>query len=84
VVWSNVASLPEVAGDAALYFDPHDPEAIADAMDQLLTDDDLRQGLVRGGAARVRQFSWERTARETLKILEEAGIPAGRHTTGGS
>jgi len=84
VACSNVASLPEVAGDAALYFDPHDPEAIADAMDQLLTDDDLRQGLVRAGAARVRQFSWERTARETLKVLEEAGIPAGRHTTRGS
>jgi len=72
VVCSNVTSIPEVVGDAALLFDPHDPEAIADAMHRVLTDTELRRTLVRAGRERCRQFSWERTARETLKVLEEA------------
>ncbi|WP_337288944.1 glycosyltransferase family 1 protein [Candidatus Methylomirabilis sp.] len=83
VLCSKVASLPEVAGDAALFFDPHDPEAIADAMNRILTDAELRQELVRAGRERSRQFSWERTARETLKVLEEAASigarPRGPH-----
>jgi glycosyltransferase involved in cell wall biosynthesis len=72
VVCSNVASIPEVVGDAALLFDPHDPKAIADAMHRVLTDTELRRALVQAGRERCRQFSWERTARETLKVLEEA------------
>jgi glycosyltransferase involved in cell wall biosynthesis len=72
VVCSNAASIPEVVGDAALLFDPHDPEAIADAMHRVLTDAGLRRALVQAGRERCRQFSWERTARETLKVLEEA------------
>lgn len=72
VVCSNLASIPEVVGDAALLFDPHNPEAIADAMHRVLTDEELRRALVKAGRERCRQFSWERTARETLKVLEEA------------
>ena len=74
VLCSRVASLPEVAGEAALYFDPQDPEAIADALHRVLTDVALRQALVRAGTHRVQHFSWERTARETLKVLEEAAL----------
>lgn len=72
VVCSHVACMPEVVGDAALLFDPHDPAAIADAMHQILTNEGLRRTLVQAGRERCRQFSWERTARETLKVLEEA------------
>ena len=79
VLCSNVASIPEVVGDAALFFDPHDPEAIADTMHRILTDEELRRRLVHAGRERSRYFSWERTARETLKVLEEAH-PSGLHT----
>jgi len=72
VVCSSAASIPEVVGDAALLFDPHDPEAIADTMHQVLSDGGLRRALVQAGRERCGQFSWERTARETLKVLEEA------------
>lgn len=78
VVCSNATSIPEVVGDAALLFDPHDPKAIADAMHRILTDEELRRRLIHTGRERCRQFSWERTARETLKVLEEAASIGAR------
>lgn len=66
VITSNTSSLPEVVGDAALKVDPHDVEAIAEALARLLEDADLRQQLREAGLARARLFSWERTARETI------------------
>lgn len=72
VITSNTSSLPEVAGDAALLVDPHDVDAIADAMRRLLTDPDLRAELIRRGRENVKRFSWEKCARETLAVLEEA------------
>ncbi len=66
VITSNTSSLPEVVGDAALLVDPYDVEAIAEALARLLEDEELRQRLREAGLARARQFSWERTARETL------------------
>jgi glycosyltransferase involved in cell wall biosynthesis len=60
---SNVTSLPEQAGDAALVFDPHDTDAMADAVYRLWTDDALRSTLAARGRERVSRFSWERTAR---------------------
>jgi len=78
VVCSNATSIPEVAGNATLLFDPHDSEAIADAMYRVLMDEQLRRFLVDAGRARCRQFSWERTACETLKVLEEAASIAER------
>lgn len=74
---SNVSSLPEVAGDAALYFDPLDVEQIASAMFRGLTDDTLRRELVTLGHARLAHFSWERCARETLAVIESLGAPRG-------
>ena len=78
VLCSRVASIPEVAGDAAFFFDPHDPEQIADAMHRVLTDEELRRSLIQAGKQRCRLFSWERTARETLKVLEEAAVTGTR------
>lgn len=60
---SNVTSLPEQAGDAALVFDPHDPDSIADAVARLWLDPELRAELAAHGRERVSRFSWERTAR---------------------
>jgi glycosyltransferase involved in cell wall biosynthesis len=66
VACSNASSLPEVAGDAALLFDPHDQSAIAEALRRLLDDPALVESLGARGVARAREFTWERTARLTL------------------
>ncbi|MFQ5855221.1 MAG: glycosyltransferase family 4 protein [Anaerolineae bacterium] len=70
VVASNVSSLPEVAGDAALLIDPHDTGAMAHALEHILTDDDLRADLRRRGLERARHFTWQRAAQQTLTVLE--------------
>ena len=70
VVCSNASSLPEVAGDAALLFDPLDVEGMAAAMGRVLGDERLRAELIERGLQRARGFSWEKCARETLAVLE--------------
>ena len=72
VACSNRPSLPEVAGDAALYFDPEDQSAVSAAVRQLLVDESLRSALVERGRARVRLFSWRRTAEATLESYRRA------------
>jgi glycosyltransferase involved in cell wall biosynthesis len=72
VACSDRSSLPEVAGDAALLFDPDDPGAIRQAMERLLGDRALAGELARLGRARAEEFSWERSARETLASYERA------------
>jgi glycosyltransferase involved in cell wall biosynthesis len=84
VICSRTASIPEVVGEAALLFDPHNPEDIGDAMHRILTDDDLRRSLVQAGRDRCGQFSWERTGRETLKVLEAAALNGARPSDGSS
>ena len=69
VLTSNVSSLPEVAGDAALLVDPTDVSAIGTALTRLLADPALADDLRTRGRARAAEFSWERTARETLALL---------------
>lgn len=71
VVVSHVASLPEVCGDAAYYVDPYSVESIADGIYKVLTDNNLRQALIRRGLEQVKLFSWEKSAREHLKLFEE-------------
>jgi glycosyltransferase involved in cell wall biosynthesis len=71
VITSNVSSLPEVVGDAALLIDPYDAEAIADAMRRVLLDSDLREDLRQRGLRRVAEFSWERSVRRVRDIYEE-------------
>jgi glycosyltransferase involved in cell wall biosynthesis len=66
------ASMPEVAGDAALLFDPTDPPAIQAAIERLLSDAALRERLRAAGLQRAAQFSWERCARETAAAYERA------------
>ena len=71
VVASNRGALPEVTAGAALLADPV-PHPFADALEQILTDPPLRERLRLAGLARAAQFSWERTARETLKVYRTA------------
>jgi glycosyltransferase involved in cell wall biosynthesis len=71
VIASNVSVMPEVLGDAALLVDPYDTEVIAGGLVRMLEDRQLRQELIRKGKERVRQFTWERTARQTLDVYRE-------------
>jgi len=72
VACSNASSLPEVAGEAALLFDPRDESAIAAALARLLAGPALREDLSARGLERVRQFTWERTADLTLQSYARA------------
>ena len=75
VVTSNCSSMPEVAGDAALYVDPLSTESIAQAIIKVSNDEQLRQNLVTAGRERNKQFTWQRTAEEVVKIYGKlAGI----------
>src|SRR5262249_18965649 len=72
VVTSNVSSLPEVAGDAAVLIDPLDPDAIADGLCRVLSDEGFRAELRAKGLARAREYSWERSVRQVRQIYGEA------------
>lgn len=65
VVTSNISSMPEVAGDAAVLVDPTNPQEIADGIEKVLSE---RPKWIKKGLTRVKQFSWEKTARQTLEV----------------
>ena len=71
VACAHTSSLPEVAGDAALYFDPTSPTAIAETIGRLLADEDLRTDLAERGIAQAAQFTWSKTAAATLEIYRQ-------------
>lgn len=71
VVCSKVASLPEVAGDAALYVDPRSVESIANAMKLIITIPDLREKLVANGRIQREKFNWELTAQKVWESIEK-------------
>jgi glycosyltransferase involved in cell wall biosynthesis len=74
VACSNNSSLPEVAGDAAAYFDPSDEQSMADCLKRLLQDDVERRRLAESGRRHALQFKWSRTAEDTSRcILESVG-----------
>jgi len=68
VIVSNRGSLPEVAGDAGILLDPDDIDGWAGAMAQVLTDNSLRQKMVRQGRIQAQQFTWRKAAAETLRL----------------
>src|SRR5713101_3063188 len=72
VVTSNVSSLPEVAGGAAVLVDPYDPRSIADGIECVLGDKSLRTELREKGLARARQFSWEASVKRVQEIYRQA------------
>ena len=72
VLAANASSLPEVVGEAGVLVDPYDEEALAGAIQRILHDGALRRRLAKAGQARAASFTWQRAARQTLRILEEA------------
>jgi glycosyltransferase involved in cell wall biosynthesis len=70
VASSNAASLPEVAGNGALYFDPWSIDDMTDKIRRCLVDSDLRSRLIHRGYENSRRFSWNETARETIRVYE--------------
>jgi glycosyltransferase involved in cell wall biosynthesis len=76
LVTSNVNGLEEIAGDAALLVNPNDADEIARAVHQVVNDASLQASLSARGLARLRDFNWDKCARETLAILEQANANA--------
>ena len=69
VAAANLTSIPEVVGDAALLFDPRNPDSIAEAIYRIVSDDRLQQTLRARGREQAALFSWEKAARETLQVF---------------
>ncbi|MBD2683017.1 MULTISPECIES: glycosyltransferase family 1 protein [Nostoc] len=69
VITSNLSSLPEVAGDAAILIDPYNTREITEAMEAIATDSALRSRLSNQGIIRCQQFSWEKTGQATAEVL---------------
>jgi glycosyltransferase involved in cell wall biosynthesis len=72
VACSRTSALPEVAGQAARYFDPRDPADIAAALNEILAEQRLRENLIAAGYERQRRFTWQATAEGTLAAYERA------------
>jgi glycosyltransferase involved in cell wall biosynthesis len=72
VVSSNATCLPEIYGDTAEYFDPLNVQGMADAIQKVLTDQNLRAELIKKGAAQAKKYAWKRMAQQTLEIYEKA------------
>jgi glycosyltransferase involved in cell wall biosynthesis len=77
VLTSDTSSLPEVAGDASVIVDPHDPGEIASGLASLLSDGALRDRLRAAGRSRVGGFTWEASARRTAEVLRGAAEARG-------
>lgn len=71
VITSNTSVMPEICQDAAIYFDPNNPNDIADKMLMVVQDRSLQQKLREKGLKRAQEFSWQKTAEETLEVFNE-------------
>lgn len=71
VITSNIASLPEVAGDAAMLVDPYNIEVLADSLVKLIEDSNLRNKLIEKGLIRAKSFSWSKAAQAMMKVYEK-------------
>lgn len=78
VVCSSKTSLPEVAGEAALYTDPQDPDEFAQALAHVFSDGELRARLIAAGYENCRRFSWQNAATKTLAVYESLTAHATR------
>jgi glycosyltransferase involved in cell wall biosynthesis len=73
VLTSNVSSLPEAGGDAALYFDPSNVDDIKEKLEFIIQNSKFRIEMIKKGYEQVKKFSWEKSAKETLQVLTELG-----------
>ncbi|KKK99751.1 hypothetical protein LCGC14_2629590, partial [marine sediment metagenome] len=71
VVTANTSSLPEVVGEAGIMVNPYDTSSLVQAMRRVLTDDKLRDNMVRKGLEQSKKFSWEKAARQTLEVYNK-------------
>jgi alpha-1,3-rhamnosyl/mannosyltransferase len=71
VVAANTGALPEIAADAATYCDPLSPDSIGAAIRSLVCDQDRRSSQSAKGIRRAAEFTWERTARDTLEVFRQ-------------
>ncbi len=71
VLTSNVSAMPEVAGGAALLVDPTDVQSIAEGLQRLAANSDLRDTLIRAGLTRAKEFTWEKSVDSTWKLYQE-------------
>jgi glycosyltransferase involved in cell wall biosynthesis len=75
VITSNTSSLPEIVGDAGILVNPEDAGEIAEAIGNVLDNDSKRDEMRTKGIERAKRFSWEKCARETLKLYREVASP---------
>jgi tRNA pseudouridine55 synthase len=68
------SSLPEILGDSAIYFDPHEIDSITETLQYLLQNEHMRDQLIIKGLSRVKKFTWEKSTRETLRVLRSASF----------
>ncbi len=71
VLASNIPVLKEVYGPAALYFDPKDPEDIAQKIASTLSNSKIKSELIKKGKAQAKKYSWRQMARQTLKVYQD-------------
>lgn len=71
VVSSNASCLPEVYGDAALYFNPNDTDDLVSCLESLIKDQELRSGMSTKGYLQARKYSWQKMAKETLIVYKQ-------------
>jgi len=74
VASSNAACLPEILGNAAVYFDPSAMSEMAETIEKAISDGELRQKLIQKGQEQIKKFSWEKMAAETLEIYSKSGL----------
>ncbi|MDO8609084.1 MAG: glycosyltransferase family 1 protein [bacterium] len=74
VISSFSSSLPEVGGDASLYFDPNNMYDLFEKLSLLKRDNSLKSELIKKGLKRVKDFSWEKCGEETLKVIKDAAV----------
>lgn len=74
VATSNVSSLPEAGGEAAIYFDPQDPKDISNTIQKVLSDSELSKKMIEKGKIHYKKFTWEKAAQEVLRVVEEAAV----------
>jgi len=81
VVCSNTTSLPEVGGDAVVYCDPNNVNDIVEKMEMVLSDGKLQQDMIEKGLKRAKQFTWEKSANEHIKVFENLLKRGIKHVT---
>lgn len=74
VICSDAGSLPEVTGDAALVLPPNNPQAWAEAIRRVVTDEDVRRNLIMKGYRNTARFSWPKAAQQTLAVIESTAL----------